>query len=239
MVEPLRVFVFGSNQLGRHGRGAAADAVRFHGAVAGIGSGPFGESYAIPTKDRDLRPLPLCAIAESVRAFKDFAAAHPAQEFEVTRLGCGLAGYADTEIAPLFADAPVNCVLPFLWQTMLGASADFRVIVAGSRGFADYPRLVERLDFYLRGRGDVVIVSGGARGADVLGEHYACDRGLRSLRFDAEWDRYGKAAGFVRNRRMSWASSALVAFWDGRSPGTRHMISAAREDRLLVKVVSF
>jgi hypothetical protein len=112
----MEVFVFGSNLAGRHGKGAARDAFLRHGAIYGKGEGLAGLSYAIPTKDAKIKTLPLAAIAAHVIAFLDFAHAHPELTFNVTRIGCGLAGYRDADIAPLFKGAPANCNLPEGWR---------------------------------------------------------------------------------------------------------------------------
>jgi hypothetical protein len=88
------IFVFGSNLAGRHGRGAALCAKNAHGAVYGVGVGRTGNAYAIPTKDERIRTLPLERIAPYVSAFLDYARANPDLEFEVTKIGCGLAGYS-------------------------------------------------------------------------------------------------------------------------------------------------
>jgi hypothetical protein len=112
----MRVFVFGSNLAGRHGKGAAQCARLCHGAVYGQGVGLQGYSYAIPTKDEHIRTLPVQRIKAHVDTFVQFAKAHPAWTFEVTRIGCGLAGYKDADIAPLFSDAPSNCELPEGWR---------------------------------------------------------------------------------------------------------------------------
>jgi hypothetical protein len=109
------VFVFGSNLAGRHGKGAAKDAVKLHGAIYGQGIGRQGNSYAIPTKDAYLNPLPLDKIEQYVEEFLVYAENHLDEEFQVTRIGCGLAGYTDDEIAPMFDAAPPNCHLPEGW----------------------------------------------------------------------------------------------------------------------------
>jgi hypothetical protein len=110
--------VFGSNLGGRHGKGAARDAVRLFGAEPGVGSGPTGSAWAIPTKDEDMRRLPLERIAESVAELREHAAARPEDRFLVTRIGCGLAGFSDEDIAPLFAggcvDLPQHSLCPQL-----------------------------------------------------------------------------------------------------------------------------
>lgn len=113
------IFVFGSNLAGRHGKGAALDALRDHGAVRGVGVGPQGSSYAIPTKDRNLYPLTLATIESYVRDFLSYATKHPNLTFNVTRIGCGLAGYTDEQIAPMFYNSPENCLLPIEWKEVL------------------------------------------------------------------------------------------------------------------------
>jgi hypothetical protein len=115
-VPPGHIFVFGSNLAGRHGRGAAREAALRHGAQYGVGVGRTGMAYAIPTKDEHLRVLPVSAISAYVRSFVRYAEEHPELQFHVTRIGCGLAGYTDADIAPLFAAAPKNCQLPAEWR---------------------------------------------------------------------------------------------------------------------------
>lgn len=108
-----QVFVFGSNLAGLHGGGAAYYALTHCGAVMGEGIGRTGYSYAIPTMDGQLRPLPLNRIAPHIAVFLDYAVAHRDIAFVLTRIGCGIAGYDwDRDIAPLFlAELPVNVTL--------------------------------------------------------------------------------------------------------------------------------
>jgi hypothetical protein len=110
------IYVFGSNLAGRHGAGSALYAREHHGAVYGQGIGRQGNAYAIPTKDHALRPLPLEDIAKYIHSFKRHATKHPDLKFKVIKVGCGLAGYTEAEMAPLFADAPENCHLPEGWR---------------------------------------------------------------------------------------------------------------------------
>lgn len=119
-MSPILIFVFGSNLAGRHGKGAALAAVHHHGAVRGVGEGLQGRSYAIPTKDSSLRPLPLEQIEEHVNTFIQFAYQHPHWRFNITAVGCGLAGYEPAHIAPLFANVPANCELPPSFLAVLG-----------------------------------------------------------------------------------------------------------------------
>jgi hypothetical protein len=110
------IFVFGSNLAGRHGKGAALEARLKWGAQYGVGRGFTGNAYAIPTKDEMLKVLPLERIQAYVSIFLNDAAWNPEMTFLVTRIGCGLAGYKDEQIAPLFKNAPENCKLPEGWR---------------------------------------------------------------------------------------------------------------------------
>lgn len=106
------IFVFGSNLAGRHGRGAANFALKNHGAIYGQGWGLQGNSFAIPTKDANIKTLPLGYIRSYVEAFKEFAETHPELTFQLTPIGCGLAGYKYEEIGPMFKNSPPNVVIP-------------------------------------------------------------------------------------------------------------------------------
>lgn len=113
------IFVFGSNLAGRHGKGAALWARKYRGAIYGQGSGLQGNAYGIPTKDRRLRVLPLEVIGGHVRDFLDFARRSPHMCFQVTPVGCGLAGYEPSQIAPFFECAPDNVSLPASFLAVL------------------------------------------------------------------------------------------------------------------------
>ena len=109
-----QVFVFGSNEAGVHGAGAAKLAHQKFGAVYGVGFGLQGKSYAIPTKDLEIRTLPLDKIESYIQSFLTEAMEYPDTEFLVTKIGCGLAGYSELEIASLFKNKliPENVTLP-------------------------------------------------------------------------------------------------------------------------------
>jgi hypothetical protein len=113
------VFVFGSNLAGRHGKGAALQARLQWGAEQGVGLGVTGHTYALPTKDRDLKTLPLNYIEDEVKTFLCIARMNPHRTFLVTPVGTGLAGYTHDQIAPMFKNAPDNCVLPAEWKELL------------------------------------------------------------------------------------------------------------------------
>jgi hypothetical protein len=106
------IFVFGANEAGRHGKGAALHAKKHYGAVYGQGFGRQGMSFGIPTKDANLKTLPLEKIRDHVSNFLLYANAHPELTFKVSAVGCGLAGYTPYDIAHMFMAAPANVHLP-------------------------------------------------------------------------------------------------------------------------------
>ncbi|WP_230961055.1 hypothetical protein [Erythrobacter donghaensis] len=110
------VFVFGSNLAGRHGKGAALWARQHRGAIYGQGIGLQGNSYAIPSKDAQLRTLSLAQIEQHVGEFLAFARSRPNLTFQLTPIGCGFAGYRREEIEPMFAGAPTNVLWPPEWR---------------------------------------------------------------------------------------------------------------------------
>lgn len=111
------IFVFGSNEAGRHGRGAAKTAKREWQAKEGTGEGIQGNSYGIPTKNPKIQTLPIGQIRRYIATFIEYAKQNPEKTFLVTRIGCGLAGYREVDISPYFSGAPDNCVLPPGWKT--------------------------------------------------------------------------------------------------------------------------
>lgn len=132
-----------------------------------------------------------------------------------------------------------------------------RIIIAGSRTFNDYDLLKKTLDIFAIEYGKVessmspgfyysttkilaeCILSGKARGADTLGEQWAKANSVPIKEYPAEWDKHGKSAGYIRNKEMAENADALVAFWDGKSKGTKHMIDLALEKGLTVVVIPF
>lgn len=118
-----------------------------------------------------------------------------------------------------------------------------KVIIAGTRDFNDYDFLKKNVDYFLQGinpnNEEIEIVSGNARGADKLGERYAKEHNLPVKLFPANWDKYGKRAGYLRNQEMANYSDVLIAFWDEKSKGTKHMIDIAKKQGLTVIVVGY
>jgi hypothetical protein len=121
----------------------------------------------------------------------------------------------------------------------------FKLIVAGSRGFSN----VDVFNLYMQetvrhvmlkyNQPTIEIVSGMARGADAMGAQFAELNELKLYKFPAEWDKYGKSAGYRRNAEMGRMADGLVAFWDGKSRGTQHMIETIRDLNKELIIVNF
>lgn len=106
-----------------------------------------------------------------------------------------------------------------------------RVVIAGCRDYTNYDEAREFIDHCLsniRKDNDIIIISGGTRGADALGERYAKENGLKIERYPADWGTYGKSAGPKRNKQMAEVCDCVICFWDGQSSGTKSMLEYAK-----------
>ena len=110
------------------------------------------------------------------------------------------------------------------------------LIIAGSRDFTDYDVLEREVYKFINMNKalpkDILIISGTARGADRLGELFAYNHGISFIRMPADWNKHGKAAGYVRNREMAQVATHCIVFWDGKSKGTKNMIDIAKDANL-------
>jgi len=112
-----------------------------------------------------------------------------------------------------------------------------KVAIVGSRGFNDMELLRATLEEF---RGQItLIVSGGAKGADTLGEQYAKENGIPTLIFKPDWEKHGKAAGFIRNKDIVENADTVVAMWDGASHGTENSIQHGYKMNKRVKIVIY
>lgn len=115
-----------------------------------------------------------------------------------------------------------------------------RVIIAGGRDFNDMEFLQKSFKkVFLRRYMVSSIISGGARGADKLGEAFAEKFQIPLVIIEAEWDKYGKSAGYRRNAEMAEVGDFLIAFWDGESRGTKHMIDIAKKKGIPLQVFNY
>lgn len=107
-----------------------------------------------------------------------------------------------------------------------------RVVIAGCRDYDNYEQAKVYIDSCLskiRKENNIIILSGGAKGADALGERYAKENRLRVEKYPADWERYGKSAGPKRNEQMAIVGDYVICFWDGKSRGTKSMIALAKK----------
>lgn len=116
-----------------------------------------------------------------------------------------------------------------------------KLIIAGGRYFNDYALMKRKCTFLLKNTNSetIEVVSGGATGADSLGERFAKENNYSIKRFPADWNMHGKAAGPIRNKQMAEYGTHLIAFWDGKSRGTKGMIELAKKHNLKIRIVKF
>ena len=107
-----------------------------------------------------------------------------------------------------------------------------KIVIAGCRYYNNYYEAKEYIDFCIREikkNNTIVILSGGCKGADMLGERYAKENGYKLERFFADWNKYGKSAGPIRNEQMAIDADYIICFWDFKSKGTKSMIEYAKK----------
>jgi hypothetical protein len=124
-------------------------------------------------------------------------------------------------------------------KTLIMIVTMYKVIIAGGRDFSDYELLDKNVYEFTLYQLDLEIVSGCANGADKLGEKYANTYGIPIKRFPADWDKHGKSAGYIRNKQMAEYADMLIAFWDGKSKGTNHMIDLATNSNLKIHIINY
>jgi hypothetical protein len=119
---------------------------------------------------------------------------------------------------------------------------EFKVVIAGGRDFNDFPRLCNVMDELLVNvikTNKIIIISGGARGADTLGERYARLRHFSLIKMKADWNKYKKRAGFIRNREMLHIANGVVCFWDKKSTGTGDMVKITKGSLIPLREISY
>lgn len=115
-----------------------------------------------------------------------------------------------------------------------------KLIIAGTRTFNDYDFLKQKVDKILSNTEQVkLIISGGAKGADTLAIEYAKEKGYNYLVEKADWDKYGKGAGHIRNEAMAKLATHCIVFWDGISPGSKNMVSLAEKYNLKLRIIRY
>jgi hypothetical protein len=111
-----------------------------------------------------------------------------------------------------------------------------KIAIIGSRTFDNYSLLQETLKLYKSKI--TLIVSGAAKGADSLGEKWALENNIKTLIFPANWNKYGKRAGFIRNEDIIKNCDCVIAFWDNKSKGTAHSISLCEKYNIPYKIIN-
>lgn len=112
-----------------------------------------------------------------------------------------------------------------------------KLAIIGSRTFDNYELLYKELEKYKERIN--LVVSGGAKGADYLGEVWARENNIKTLIFYPDWDKFGKRAGFIRNEDIIKNCDCCLAFWDGVSNGTKHSLSLCEEYNKPYKIIKF
>lgn len=251
LLNPNEIFVFGSNLAGVHGSGSASFARMFFGARLGTGEGLMGQSYALPSKVAPSHFMSWTQFEKHIHVFLKTAQERPDLMFWLSKIGTGSAKFEEQTVAAAFAggdlDKPVllkNVYYPGTWLRKYYKKSFIRLCVAGSRKitdqtfvFSEIQKMIETLD--KENPSEIIIVEGEAPGVDRLAKDYAKLSGFKYRPMPADWDRYPKMAGFIRNQFQAMYSTHLLALIAEDSPGTKDMINRAAKESLMVKIVEY
>ncbi|MGE0383485.1 MAG: hypothetical protein AB7Q97_02070 [Gammaproteobacteria bacterium] len=237
------VFVFGTNTAGNHVSDSAALAQRFHGAEPGKWTQACGNSYAIPFRNGEMRPMPPDVLRSYVHAFLQYAESRPDLAFHVARFGCEQEAFDDPAMASMFRRAPKNCALPGIWERELRPDGAARLLVYDAAGYLKEPRWQDRLQTYLNvnaplwGAGAVELVSvGSAR--NLVGNDAAARRlKLRHRIIGPNPGWYGDYAHIAAELKAIWYSTHLLCISDFNQtsqPNQIRLVSAATRGGLFV-----
>lgn len=226
-------FVFGSNLAGRHGKGAALLARTYRGARTGKGYGPQGTCYALPTKDVDLKILSLKEISKHVSDFLAYAQSRPNEVFQLTRVGCGLTGYRDSEIAPMFYSAPKNIILPGIWRQM--REIDFVSVSIIADEYSTEEQIQERIEHLIETKGNPIfsVIAGTVAERAIID---LADRkpGLRIQCFSPNPGLYKDSAKACLEMAMVWAASEIQLIGPEQGSLLQRIQSIAQENGVSV-----
>lgn len=114
-----------------------------------------------------------------------------------------------------------------------------RLIIAGTRTFDDYDFLKKQMYYAFRNETITKVLSGGAKGADALGERWAFERTITVAKYYPDWNKHGRSAGPIRNKEMAENADACIVFWDGESKGTASMIKEAKAKNLKLFIINY
>ena len=231
------VFVFGSNLAGRHGKGAAETARKYYHAEYGVGEGPTGMSYALPTMDENIRKLPLSDIQWYTDQFLAYARSEREKFFQVTRVGCGLAGYQDAQILPFFKRVPDNVFLPGRWLSMSKQLDRARLFVDGSEKItaATIEKTLSENTLHWGRRFEVVTSNNSFVGE--VARAWARRQDIAWTPCPPDVERFGPDANTMLHPQLGWYCTHMIAFPHGPDALLDERILFLQKEGLKVKVV--
>lgn len=206
------VFVFGSNLAGKHIGRCAAFAAKHYNAEVGIGEGPTGQSYAVPTKDEHLDALPLADVQWHVEQLLAYARTQRDARFQVTRIGCGLAGFTDAQMAPLFKKTSDNLFIPGRWLSLNRQLGRARLFVEGADAFTA-ERIEKTLDECTLPWGkNIEVVTTGVGSANDIVRAWARRKELPWTPFLVDTDKFGEIAEMVLDEQLAWYCTHAIVY---------------------------
>ncbi|MGE0484219.1 MAG: hypothetical protein AB7Q81_08755 [Gammaproteobacteria bacterium] len=241
------VFVFGTDLAGQHQGESAVMATKIFGAEPGKASGPSGHAYAVPCRNSAGELLPPQVIGNYVDSFLAYAQAHPHTLFHVARFACKANAHDDATLAPLFAKAPANCLLPGLWTARLNAKQPARLLIFDAGAHLRQESWQASLKEYLAlnvplwNVSAVEIVTVGAARTVVANDAAAKALGLKHRVFGPNEAAYGRDAMLVAESKAIWYATHLLSILDFEQtaqPQQVRMLGAAARNGLVIDQLS-
>jgi len=232
---PDKIYVFGDNVIRKGKKGQAI--IRDCPNAFGIATKRFPSMrYGSFFKDT---PEDLSIVLKDLIKLRNLSYNGKTIVFPKAGIGTGLAelGYN----APRLYITMYNFIEDNFLKFLSDRSPSRTLIIAGGRNFNDYELLESSVNEYIDTNNlrNITIITGDARGADKLGNKFAKRNNYPLIKKPADWDKYGKTAGYIRNAEMAEEATDLIAFWDKKSKGTQHMIDVAKKKKLKVKIVRY
>jgi hypothetical protein len=223
------VFVFGSNLSGKHQDGVAAFAAKHYKAEFGIGEGPTGKSYAVPIADEHLENLPIIDIQWHVEQLLAYARTQREARFQLTRLGCGVGGFTDMQLAPMFKKTSDNLFVPGRWMAINHQLDRARLFVEGDSTFTA-ERIEKTLNECTLPWGpNIEVVTTGVGVVNDIVRAWARRKDLPWTPFLADHTRFGEEADEILDTQIAWYCTHAIVYHENVDRESRRMEALRKE----------
>jgi hypothetical protein len=230
-------FVFGTNEVGRHSKGLAEFAYKYKGAIQGEGYGIHGQSFAIPTTDRNQQKLPLNQIKIYVDSFIHYAKNNPQLSFQVNEIGCNNDGYRHTDIAPLFKNCSKNCILSGLWNTYL-FNNESRIIINIDSDINDEAFVFEKINNIISKLSNKIIIV--HNNSNMLINKYCQMNNLDTAVLPIDESYSTTEYAYIRNiNDLTWYGNHIINIFKSKSFYNEMIVELAKKENIPLRNIDY